>query len=111
MLSSWFQSEIVRGKKEFAYTDDLLLIVVKQLSFNCWCFSTKFLVSQFLNVFALIFLLCLTGVRYSVGGIAGTSPLEILYMKQRRFSFRRDSSVGRFKSVNILVIDPGCLEW
>ena len=70
MLSSWFQSEIVRGKKEFAYTDDLLLIVVKQLSFNCWCFFTKFLVSQFSNVFALIFLLCLTGVRYSVGGIA-----------------------------------------
>ena len=93
MLSSWFQSEIVRGKKEFAYTDDLLLIVVKQLSFNYWCFFTKFLVSQFSKVFALIFLLCLTGVRYSVGGIAGTSPNEILHIKQRRFSFRHDSSV------------------
>ena len=30
-------------EKKFAYTDDLLLIVVKQFSFNCWCFSTKFL--------------------------------------------------------------------
>ena len=77
MSASLFQSEIVLGKKEFAYTDNLLLIVMKQLSFNCWCFFTKFLVSKCSNVFALIFLLCLTGVRYSVGGIAGTSPLEI----------------------------------
>ena len=78
MSSSWFHSEIVLGKKEFVYTDDLLLIVVKQFSFNCWCFSTKFLVSQFSKLFALICLLCLTGVRYSGGGIADTSTPRYL---------------------------------
>ena len=108
--SSWFHSEIVLGKKEFVYTDDLLLIIVKQFSFNCWCFSAKFLVSQFSKVFALIFLLCLTGVRYSAGGIAGTNPLDILNMKQRRLSFLLDSSVGRSSSFSILDMEPGSRE-
>ena len=102
--------ELSLEKKEFVYTDDLLLIVVKQFSFNCWCFSTKFLLSQFSKVFALIFLLCLTGVRYSAGGIAGTSPLEILNMKQRRLSFLLDSSVGRSSSFSILDMEPGSRE-
>ena len=63
MSSNGFQSLIFLGKKEFSFTFVPLLGTTKQMSWRLCCLFTIFLVSQFSNVFAFIFILLMIAVR------------------------------------------------
>ena len=78
----------------------------KHFSFNSWCLFTIFFVSKSEKVFALILLFDAIGFKYAFGGIAGTEPFCMFYIKISLLSFLLSFNVGNSRSLNISVTHP-----
>ena len=76
---SWFQSMVVRGKKEYSNWSVFLGLTWYDLVLSVWCLSTMFVEMKSGKLVALMVLLLPgIGVRYWSAGSAGTSPSTIL---------------------------------
>ena len=76
---SWFQSMVVRGKKEYSNWSVFLGLTWYDLVLSVWCLSTMFVEMKSGKLVALMVLLLPgIGVRYWSAGSAGTSPSIIL---------------------------------
>ena len=82
----------------------------KHFSFNSWCLFTIFLKSKSEKVFALIRLFETIGFKYASGGIAGTNPFWMLYIKISLLSFLLSFNEGSSRLFNISVTHPCSLD-